>query len=551
MMTNIMQAFEDILHDLEGCALRESYFTAHEKAFSYLCDVLHLTEFQCVVIAILLESDRAVSLREMASRLGLKRVALMTHVPEIENLVKKRWLHHCAARFHSDRVNGYDLQNGVVDALVNNRCYQPVSLHVNSDQELMNVIQRFYKHCKRQRMENFYLQGTWIMQLIDDNPERPLCRKMRLMTVWESAILLRLLVDYDDFHDTQEWGVRICEEIENDVDEEENLCIEMDMLKNHSHSLIVSGFIETKCEDGMARNDVFVVTQKALDELLPDYTPRHEGTKGHGDRQIVRHEGIIPKKLFYNPDEQEHLDRISQMLTSEKLTEIRQRMAERGRRKGVTILLYGAPGTGKTEFVLQLCKATKRDCFHVDLSAIRSKWVGESEANIRQIFKRYNSMCHNVEHMPILLFNEADGIFTRRNANAVNLCDKSENTIQNIILEEMEKLDGILIATSNMLQTTMDPAMTRRFLYKMELRKPDVAVRGRIWHAMMPELSEDIIHVLAQKFALSGGEIENVVRKCEIDYFLDGKEPTLEGLTKFCESEKMGGNEKFVSGFGS
>ena len=550
MYKNIMSALEDLLRDIEGCALHESYFTRHRTALTYLRKKLKLTEIQCLIVALLVECGTPVCFRELAVFLGLKRVGLMTHAEDFEELVRKRWMRHATARYRGEKVKGYVLQQGVVEALQKNERYRPASLTAADDGELVNTVTRFHKRCKNDFLDPLYLQDTWIAQLVADNPDRPLCREMMRRTSFESAILLRLVADYDEYHDTWEEGVDICEEIEAHTDCEEDLLVEADLLRHEAHPLIRAGLIAPKCEDGMARNGVFVITRKTLDELLPGYRPAQGKSQGKSaDRNLIAHCGISYKPLFFNPEEQEGLERLSQMLVPTKLHDIQRRLVERGRRKGLTVLLYGAPGTGKTEFVLQVCKATGRDCFHVDLSAIRSKWVGESEANIRQVFRRYASLCQGDGNMPVLLFNEADGIFTRRNVQAVNACDKSENTIQNIILEEMENFDGILIATSNLLQTTMDAAMARRFLYKMELKKPGKAVRARIWQTMMPELPETVVEALSARFDLSGGEIENVVRKCEIDYFIDGRRPTLDKLMHYCANEKISNNNDKIRGF--
>ena len=112
-------------------------------------------------------------------------------------------------------------------------------------------------------------------------------------------------------------------------------------------------------------------------------------------------------------------------------------------------------------------------------------WVGESEKNIKQIFDSYRQKVEEFKMTPILLFNEADAIISKRQEGAERAVDKMENTIQNIILQEMELLDGILIATTNLAQN-MDKAFERRFLYKINFTKPTLEARISIWHEMIP-----------------------------------------------------------------
>ena len=141
--------------------------------------------------------------------------------------------------------------------------------------------------------------------------------------------------------------------------------------------------------------------------------------------------------------------------------------------------------------------------------------------------------------VPILLFNEADGIFNRRTENVTHSVDKMENAIQNIILQEMENFDGILIATTN-LTNTLDPAFERRFLYKVNFEKPETSVRKCIWHAMIPELDEPTVSTLASRYPFSGGQIQNVATKLAVDTVLYGEaSASLDSLNAYCQQEHI------------
>ena len=114
----------------------------------------------------------------------------------------------------------------------------------------------------------------------------------------------------------------------------------------------------------------------------------------------------------------------------------------------------------------------------VNISEIKSMWVGESEKNIKAIFDRYRVVAKQSKRIPILLFNEADAVIGKRKEGAERSVDKMENSIQNIILQEMESLEGIMIATTNLVQN-MDSAFERRFLYKVKFEKPELAQRTK------------------------------------------------------------------------
>jgi SpoVK/Ycf46/Vps4 family AAA+-type ATPase len=224
-------------------------------------------------------------------------------------------------------------------------------------------------------------------------------------------------------------------------------------------------------------------------------------------------------------------------------------MKDSGFRCGFTCLFYGAPGTGKTETVLQLGRQTGRDIVQVNLSQIKSCWVGESEKNIKNIFDAYRNKVKKSKVTPILLFNEADAIINQRMEGAQTAANKMENSIQNIILQEMENLDGILIATTN-LAGNMDKAFERRFLYKIKFEKPTLEARMNIWHEMVPALDESITRTLASMYDFSGGQIENIARRYTIGNILHGKtDNDIDIIISYCDNERLDTKEYRKIGF--
>ena len=185
----------------------------------------------------------------------------------------------------------------------------------------------------------------------------------------------------------------------------------------------------------------------------------------------------------------------------------------------------------------------------VNISQIKSMWVGESEKNIKEIFDKYRTMVEKASVAPILLFNEADGIIGKRQEGAERAVDKMENSIQNIILQEMENLKGILIATTNLAQN-MDKAFERRFLYKIKFNKPTLEARMQIWHSMLPDLKEIDVRTLAERYDFSGGQIENIARHYAIDTVLHSDAASsLEKLMAHCDSERLEQRESHKIGF--
>lgn len=172
------------------------------------------------------------------------------------------------------------------------------------------------------------------------------------------------------------------------------------------------------------------------------------------------------------------------------------------------IIFYGPPGTGKTMSALSLAKSLKKRVLSFDCSKILSKYVGESEQNVRKIFDAYKEICAKSKSEPVLLLNEADQFLSTR-VEGGSGAEKMHNQMQNIFLEQIERFEGVLIATTNFLQS-LDVAFSRRFDYKIEFKKPGFAERLAIWRKVLPENAsfEDGFDVkrLAQ-FELSGAQI--------------------------------------------
>ncbi len=253
---------------------------------------------------------------------------------------------------------------------------------------------------------------------------------------------------------------------------------------------------------------------------------------------IIDHHGIPDKQLFFDANVHEQLLFLREMLLPENHKQLVLRLEEKKMPAGLSILLYGAPGTGKTESVYQIARFTGRDIHQVIISNTKSKWYGDSEKLIKQVFDKYRNLVEMKEITPILLFNEADGIFGMRKERHQFSVDQTEHAIQNIILQEMEDLRGILIATTNMVGN-LDQAFERRFLYKICFEKPSPSARYQIWRERFPGLDENHIRSLSEMFELSGGQIDNVARKCVMKQVLCKWTPGLAELQEYCREERL------------
>jgi SpoVK/Ycf46/Vps4 family AAA+-type ATPase len=178
------------------------------------------------------------------------------------------------------------------------------------------------------------------------------------------------------------------------------------------------------------------------------------------------------------------------------------------------IIFYGSAGTGKTMTAISLAKTLKRPILSFDCSKILSMYVGESEKNVRKIFDDFKTLSKEAKVNPILLLNEADQFLGSRTENINSSADSMHNQMQNIFLEQIEKFEGILIATTNLLDN-IDKAFSRRFNYKIEFKKPNRKDRKRLWHFMLPENAdyEEGFEVNElSKYELTGGQINLIIK---------------------------------------
>ncbi len=171
---------------------------------------------------------------------------------------------------------------------------------------------------------------------------------------------------------------------------------------------------------------------------------------------------------------------------------------------GVSVLFAGPSGTGKTMAAEVLAQRLKLDLYRIDLSAVVSKYIGETEKNLRKLFDAGES------GGAILLFDEADAIFGRR-SQVKDAHDRYANIEINYLLQRMEQYHGLAILTTNM-RTALDPAFLRRLRFVLEFAFPDVAERRLIWQKSFPAASPvaDLDFDRLAQLPASGGMIRNI-----------------------------------------
>jgi SpoVK/Ycf46/Vps4 family AAA+-type ATPase len=200
---------------------------------------------------------------------------------------------------------------------------------------------------------------------------------------------------------------------------------------------------------------------------------------------------------------------------------------------GTTALFSGPPGTGKTMAAGLVAGELGLDLYQIDLSRMVSKYVGETEKNLAQVFEAAET------GHAILLFDEADALFARR-TEVKSSVDRYANLEVNYLLQRMEAFTGITILTTNF-DAAIDEAFRRRLAFRIQFPMPEVAERARLWRAMMPErarIAPDIdFGQLADRFAMSGGYIRNAALRAAFLAAGDGDLIHMRHLLKAARAE--------------
>ena len=323
-------------------------------------------------------------------------------------------------------------------------------------------------------------------------------------------------------------------------------------IKDNKHPFAKQGYIELRNQAGQVQQGEWVLSQEGWLAMLGNQEEMESIVPIEVDENInmlTSYKQLAQRPLYFSDKTEEQVQTLTNLLHEEQLAKVRQALKTHNMPLGFCCLFYGAPGTGKTELVQQLAIATQRDLFQVNIATLRDKYVGESEKQLKRIFDKYRSLVRTQEHAPILFFNEADAIFGNRMENTQRSVDKMENALQNIILQEMEVLEGIMICTTN-LTSCLDKAFDRRFIYKVEFEKPTNQARKLIWQSMLSSLNDEQATELANRFDFSGGQIQNISRKQVINAIFSGKdELDYDQIKLDCQNESISRNSRGKVGF--
>jgi len=379
MKMDLLTAVEQIVEKAKESQLSKEFFRKADKYIKYVSEKMELTKEQSVMMALFINhsDDNSIRISELSEDVKCTTTRIIRYMNDID-VLEKRELVRCCRERH--RCISYRVPFDVIEAFKRDEVFVPRKCTNLTCPEFFSELENIFELRKDNEI-TFDTMSQKIHSLLKDNPQLLFTKAIK-RNGWEDMeedLMLLLLFchlyvnnndNYIRFHDLDFLydDKRTWNRVKNE-------------LARGSHELFAYEIIEYNNDDGIVDRESFRMAQKGKEEYLSELDLSNR-TNNDQRKDIVRCEKIAEKQLFYGKDIQSQIDELSQLLDNAYYQEIRTRMKDSGFRCGFTCLFYGAPGTGKTETVLQLARKTGRDIMQVNISQIKSCWVGESEKNI-------------------------------------------------------------------------------------------------------------------------------------------------------------------------
>ena len=525
---------QDLLNDLQNHIDLVSNFLDLDPKFAPLFSVMICEQLMGEIN----------SVRKMMKTMGFSSLEIINSHENIKELKKRGWIIISKRRFHSFKTDEFEISKLVFDAVTYNdksklEKQKPETLaeallqirqiisNANGDYELDEFTTSVIID-----LEN-YVNFGFIASIFD---HKSLTDLEKLVLIWMASDVVYGREEFD-FNAIVEYFTQ---------DPSYAFGFKQRISKGTSH-LIKDGFIEFKRPNYVDFSSVKLgdKTNDLLYELRQNSDQKKRSAKY---TVLIEPHDLMQQSLFFNSSNEQNISKVDQLLDDKNYKTLMDKFLNKGMKDCLTMLFHGSPGTGKTELVKQLALKHERWIYQVDISGIKDMWVGESEKNMKKIFREYANALKYNQRTPILLFNEADALLGLR-TNVQHSVDQMNNALQNILLQELEDMRGIFIATTNLINN-IDGAFDRRLLYKLKFDLPDETTRYNILESQFPDMSELELRKISRHYELSGGQIQNIKRKLMADQILFSNDQSDSGdLISYIEMETSFRENKKCIGF--
>ena len=378
---DLLTAIEQIVEKAKDSKLSPEFYRKTSRYIKYVSDKLDLTKEQSVMLALFINSsdDSNIQIGDLSEEVNCSTIHIIRYMSDIDVLEKREFI-RCCRDFHSYRKSiSYRVPFEVIEALKRDEKYTPRRCTGLTCQELFGELEEIFD-LRRNNEITYEAMSQKINFLFTDNSQLHFVKTVDSTFPFEEdyddkmllVLFCHLCVNNGDdnigFHD-----------LDFLFDDKREWNRQKVRLSNGEHYLITEKFIEYNNDNGMVDRESFQVSQKFKDEALSEVVlPQNQSRSEKNSSEFIHSDKIAEKQLFYGQRIQNQIDELGNLLNEDNYIKITSRMKKAGFRCGFTCLFYGAPGTGKTETVLQLARQTGRDILQVDVSKIKSCWVGES-----------------------------------------------------------------------------------------------------------------------------------------------------------------------------
>lgn len=487
-------------------------------------------------IASHLEEDN-VDLQKLAAHIDCSKLKILTFKTIIDNFFQLGILAkeqvNIRMRLMGNQSLSYVVNKVLMDAILDHKPMPIITKAPPKDIfELLELVYKLGLERDDRKVDTFRIL-TCLIEYLEENVHFPLVSKLNEFDLEIQNKFIFLHVTWKTV--TGSSSVDVFRMMEGMNDSNAYRYSELQKFLDGENELIKHDLLEVN-PAVMTTDTTCQLTDKAF-QILRDCGLNLKKVSKHR-KDIIKPTDIKEKELIFSHAELSQIQTLEKLIEETSFLEMQIRLTDKGLQPGISILLHGAPGTGKTEIAKQLARKTNRELMHVNISDCKTMWFGESEKIVKKIFADYKAYSKDTKTYPILFFNEADAIISKRKELRGSNVEQTENAIQNILLEELENFQGILIATTNLINN-IDPAFDRRFLFKIKFQQPCTSNRANIWKLKLPHLTNKQANQLAHSFVFSGGQIDNIFRKKEIAELLYGESVDFDAILRFCKEETL------------
>lgn len=544
---SLLNCIKIIAQKAKFCKLNLNKLQKDKEYLEVIQKTLKVPALESILFSVLFTEglkDSNITIKDMAQYLDCEPIDLLEQKAAFDNLLSKKLIqfsfdnnYFTNSKRHGDRE--YFIPTRIINAIIENpESIQTTPQKNNTLWEFWESIKNFFDDLEKNIIKHEDGLDA-IHKISSEFSNLKIVKQIQKYNLDYPDVMLLLYVCYQTINGQEETELNEFTDI-MDFPFRMKVSFKRNLLKGTSELMVKN--LLTFTEDNFVTDRYIKLTPEAITNLLGDeYLPK----KKNDFMLVIAPEDIKEKKLFFAQKETEHLKLLQHILEEDNFEKMSRAFDENAIAKGLSVMLYGAPGTGKTEMVMQMAHVTQRKILRINISSIKSMWFGKSEKNLQKLFDDYKQLLKTEKRTPILFFNEADAIFSKRGQIADNNVRQTENALQNILLQELEQLQGILIATTNLTEN-FDKAFERRFLYKIQFQIPNVEVRAKIIRDKLQWLNENDAMLISKQFSLSGAQIENLQKKYLFHCNFMQENITIEKLQEWCRMESLGNNRTEV-----